>query len=78
MEEEVGMPLPQSVSPWHCPLKGTYYLILKCTKGERGLPWWSSDQDSVLPLQEAWAGSLVGEVRSHMLHSAAKEKVYRG
>ena len=39
-----------------------------------GLPWLSSDQDSVLPMQGAWVWSLVGELRSCMLHSLAKKK----
>ena len=38
-------------------------------KGERGLPWWSSDQDSELPLQGAWVRSLVRDLRSHMPRS---------
>ena len=34
-----------------------------------GLPWWSSGEDSALPVQQAWVQSLVGELRSHMLRS---------
>ena len=40
----------------------------------QGIPWQSSGQDSVLPLQGAWVQSLVGELRSHMPRSAAKTK----
>ena len=33
-----------------------------------------SSQDSVLPLQGAWVQSLLGELRSHKLHSTSKKK----
>jgi len=36
-------------------------------ESKRGLPWWSSGLDSVLPLQGAWVLSLVGGLGSHML-----------
>ena len=39
-----------------------------------GLPWWSSGQDSTLPLRRAWVRSLVWELRSHKLCGEAKEK----
>ena len=42
--------------------------------GFRGLPWWSSGWDSMIPLQGAWVWSLVGELRSHMLCGVAKKK----
>ena len=31
---------------------------------EEGLPWWSSGQDSALPMQGTWVQSLVRELRS--------------
>ena len=37
------------------------------------LPWKSSGKDSALPMQGAWVPSLVGELGSPMLHSAAKK-----
>ena len=37
------------------------------------LPWWSSGEDSVLPMQGMRVQSLVGKLRSHMLHSLAKQ-----
>ena len=37
------------------------------------LPWWSSGEDSVLPVQGMRVQSLVGKLRSHMLHSLAKQ-----
>ena len=37
------------------------------------LPWWSSGEDSVLSVQGMWVQSLVRELRSHMLHSLAKQ-----
>ena len=40
----------------------------------QGLPWGSSGEDPALPPQEAWAWSLVRELRSHMLHGMAKKK----
>ena len=39
----------------------------------QGLPWGSSGEDPALPPQEAWAWSLVRELRSHMLHGMAKK-----
>ena len=39
-----------------------------------GLPWWSSGEDSVLPLQEAQVQSLVGKLRSYMSWSKTKKK----
>ena len=36
------------------------------------LPWKSSGKDSALPMQGAWVQSLVRELGSPMLHSAAK------
>ena len=39
-----------------------------------GLPWWSSGQVSVLPLQGAQVRCLVRELRSHTPSSAAKKK----
>ena len=38
------------------------------------LPWWSSDQDSTLPVHGTWVQSLVGELRSHIPLSMAKKK----
>ena len=37
------------------------------------LPWWSSGEDSVLPVQGMRVQSLVGKLRSRMLHSLAKQ-----
>ena len=48
-------------------------LFLKI-KSISGLPWRSSGLDSGLPLQGARGRYLVGELRSHMLHSEAKIK----
>ena len=42
-----------------------------------GLPWWSSGEDSALPLQGAWIPSLVGELKSHMLCGKKKKCVGR-
>lgn len=39
------------------------------------LLWLSCGYDSKLPLEEAWVGSLVGELRPHMLHSAIKNQI---
>ena len=39
-----------------------------------GIPWQPSSQDSTLPLPRAQGQSLVGELRPHKLHSAAKSK----
>ena len=36
------------------------------------LPWLSIGLDSMLPIQWTWVLSLVGELRSHMPHSMAK------
>lgn len=49
-------------------------VVLKlCFKGLVGLLWWSSGWDSTLSVQGAWFPSLVGELRSHRLCSAAKK-----
>ena len=40
-----------------------------------GLPWWSSGEDSVLPLQEEQVQSLVGKLRSYMPWSKTKKKI---
>lgn len=45
--------------------------MIKCF---RVLPWQSSGQDSVCPLQKAQVRSSVREVRSHMLHRQEKNK----
>ena len=37
------------------------------------LPWWSSGEDSVLPMLGEWVRSLVWELRSHMLCSTSKK-----
>ena len=37
------------------------------------LPWWSTDYDSVLPLQRAQVQILAGELRSCMLLGLAKK-----
>ena len=42
------------------------------SRNRQGLPWWSSDYDSALPLQGALVQSLVGEVKSHMPFCATK------
>ena len=40
-----------------------------------GLPWWSSDYDSMqFPPQGAWVRSLVEELRSCLLHCMVKKK----
>ena len=39
-----------------------------------GLPWWSRGEDSVLLMQSTCVQTLVGELRSHMLHVAALKK----
>ena len=40
-----------------------------------GLPWWSSDYDSMqFPPQGAWVWSLVEELRSCLLHCMVKKK----
>ena len=39
-----------------------------------GIPWYSRGQDSTLSLPKAWVQSLVGELRSHRLQDATKEK----
>ena len=39
---------------------------------QMGLPWWSSGEDSELPVQGAWVPSPVGELRSCMPHRLAK------
>ena len=39
-----------------------------------GLPWWSSGEDSVLPVKGAWVRALVRELRSHMLRGVAINK----
>ena len=33
---------------------------------KQGLPWQSSDQDIILPVQGVWAPPLVGELTSHV------------
>ena len=40
----------------------------------QGLPWCSSGEDSILPMQDAWVLSLVRELRSHMPHGTAKKE----
>ena len=40
---------------------------------EEGLPWWSSGQDSALPMQGTWVQSLVRELRSCMLQPKKKK-----
>ena len=39
-----------------------------------GLPWWSSNEDFVLPLQGARVQSLVGEWRPHVWSGIARKK----
>ena len=39
----------------------------------QAIPWWSSGQDSVLPLQGTWVQSLVRELRSYTARSMAKK-----
>ena len=39
-----------------------------------GIPWWSSDWDSVLSLWRAWVQSLFRELGSHKPQSVAKRK----
>ena len=39
----------------------------------KGIPWRSNGLDSALPLQGAQVQSLVGELRSHELHSVAQK-----
>ena len=41
-----------------------------------GFPWDSSGYDSEFPMQRMWVQSLVGELRSHMLCSAAKSNFF--
>ena len=48
-----------------------YAFLLEITT-KLGHSWWFSGYDSMLPLRGAQVGSLVGELRSHMPHSAAK------
>ena len=43
-------------------------------KPSPSLPWWSSGQDSTLPLQEVWVQCLVGELRSCMPCSVTKKQ----
>lgn len=38
-----------------------------------GLPWWSGGWDSELLTQGAQVQSLVGQLRSHMLHAITKK-----
>ena len=38
------------------------------------IPWQFSGWDSVLLLQEEWVRSLVGELKSCLLHGSAKKK----
>ena len=38
-----------------------------------GLPWWFSGWDLILPRHRAWVQFRVGDLRSHMPHSAAKK-----
>ena len=47
---------------------GQYKAIIRVALRETswGLPWQSSGWDSVLPLQEVWVWSLVGELRYHI------------
>ena len=40
----------------------------------KGLPWRSSGQDSMIKMQGTWVQSLVRELESHMVCSAAKKK----
>ena len=40
-----------------------------------GTPWWSSGQDSTLPLQRSWVGSWAKELRSCKLRRASKSKI---
>ena len=48
-------------------------LSLSCGgKVLQGLPWQSSGEDSTLLFQGAWVRSLLEELRSHKLSSAAK------
>ena len=49
------------------------YSFLQKLYEYQGLPWWSSGEASVLPLQGAWVQSLVRELRSHMSGAAAKK-----
>ena len=39
-----------------------------------GIPWWSSDEDSTLPLQGAQVRSLVGELRYHVVQLKKKKE----
>ena len=43
-------------------------------KTKEGVPWWSSGEASVLPLQESQVLFLVKELRSHILHGIDKNK----
>ena len=40
----------------------------------KGLPWWSSGQDSTLPKQGAWDKFLVAELRSYVSQPKIKTK----
>ena len=44
-------------------------------RGEEGLPWRSSGQDPVLPLQGARVQSLVGKLRSCLLHGQITKQI---
>ena len=47
-------------------------VILRPKLGNPGLPWQSCGLKTTLPMQGVWVWSLLGELRSHILCSAAK------
>ena len=53
-------------------------LFLFLDSGTQGIPWWSSGQDSGLPLWEAWLLSHVRKLRSYQPLDATKENKKQG
>ena len=51
------------VAPWGTlATSGDIYCGGCCLIWEKGLPWWSSGQDFLFPMQGAWVQSLVREL----------------
>lgn len=53
---------------------GNLGLVVTKFRREVGTSWRSSDEDSTHPLLEAWVQSLAGDLRTHKLSGAAKNK----
>ena len=59
---------------WGCCVSREAATDLPSSRRNQGPPWWSSSCNSELPLQGVQVRSLIGDLRSHMLHGRARKK----